>query len=294
MVTSKTPGDRASVEQSRRRSSKASRATGLRTDLLTNRSASVAFLCYHSISNPGPAYLSVGAELFERQLAWLRRAGWETGNSAQLSELLGGRRPTARTAFLTFDDGYLDTHTAALPLLRAYKARAIVFVLPTAVDTGGPLAWPEVDGQQRRYPRVMQSMTWGMLEELAAAGVEIGSHGLSHRHLDRLEADELREELLDSRHRISERIGDCRTLAYPFGDWSPSVAAAAAQTGYEFAFTMPSVGQWRASQWSIPRIPVDHRDHERRFGLKLAAPTRSLLLSPVRTLRTRLREASRG
>ena len=292
MVTPRTPVE--CVRAAQRRCLDAPQATGLRTDVLTNRAASVAFLCYHSISNPGPPYLSVGAELFERQLAWLRRAGWETGSSAQLNELLGGRRAASRTAFLTFDDGYLDTYTSALPLLRAYNARAIVFVLPPVVDTGERLAWPEVDVQRQRYPHVMQSMTWSMLEELASAGVEIGSHGLSHQHLDRLEPDELHEELLDSRRAISERIGDCRTLAYPFGDWSPRVAAAAAETGYEFAFTIPSVGQWRATRWSIPRIPVDHRDQEWRFALKLSASGRSLLLSPVRTLRTRWRKADRG
>lgn len=164
---------------------------------LTNRSASCAFLCYHSIAPAGPRFLSISAELFERQLAWLRRSGWQTGNSATLDDLLAGGRPKTPTAFLTFDDGYRDTHDAAFPLLQAYEAKAIVFVLPPALESGR-LAWPEIEPHQARHSDVMRSMTWEMVDALSAAGIEIGSHGLSHRHFDRLGGDELRE---DSSHR---------------------------------------------------------------------------------------------
>jgi peptidoglycan/xylan/chitin deacetylase (PgdA/CDA1 family) len=256
---------------------------------LRNRSSSCAFLCYHSIAPVGPRFLSISAELFERQLDWLRRSGWQTGDSATLDGLLAGGRPKTRTGFLTFDDGYRDTHDAALPLLKAYRAKAIVFVLPPALESGR-LSWPEIEPHATRHPDMVRSMTWEMVEALSAAGIEIGSHGLSHRHLDRLAGDELREELLASRRAIASRVGACRTLAYPFGDWGLAVAAAAAETGYEFAFTMPSGGQWRASRWSIPRVPVDYRDDERRFALKLSVSGRLLFLSPLRiALRKRRR-----
>jgi len=261
--------------------------------MLTNRSRVATFLCYHSVAASGPPFLSLPPELFERQLALLRRRGWATGTSERLRALANGAADRRPTAFLTFDDGYADNHAAALPLLRAYDASAIVFVLPPLLDDGAPLDWPEVATARERHPDVMRSMTWAKAEELAEAGVELGSHGLTHAHLDRVGPEQLRQELLDSRRRIEQRVGSCRTLAYPFGDWSAAVADAAADAGYEFAFTIPRGGQWTATRWSIPRLPVDHRDDERRFALKLSSAGRALLLSPARTTLQRAKGALR-
>jgi peptidoglycan/xylan/chitin deacetylase (PgdA/CDA1 family) len=260
---------------------------------LSGRSRHAAFLCYHSIADDGPSFLSLPAETFERQLALLRRDGWRTGTSEQLRELANGTL-LGRTAFLTFDDGFADNHDAALPLLRSYGACAVIFALPPLLDAGGPLAWPEVTERQQRHPGVMRSLTWERLDTMVEAGVEVGSHGLTHAHFDRLGAEELREELFESRRRIADRYGACRLLAYPFGHWSPAVADAAADAGYEFAFTMPRGGQWHATRFSIPRIPVDQRDDERNFRLKLSATGRTLLLSPLRAPARRARRTVRS
>jgi hypothetical protein len=69
------------------------------------------------------------------------------------------------------------------------------------------------------------------------------------------------------------------------------VAAAAADCGYRFAFTLPTVtGQRQATPLSIPRVNVDYRDGERRFGAKLSPWGRRVLLSSsVGALRRRRR-----
>ncbi len=249
---------------------------------LRNRSHSAVFLCYHSIADDGPPFLSLSPELFERQLHLLRRLGFRSGGQADLEELRSGRRPSTRRVFLTFDDGYVDNHAAALPLLQRYGFKAMVFVVPPFVDGGAPLIWPELEEQAHAHPAVMRSMTWRMVEEMHEAGTEFGSHTLSHPRLPGLDEEELRQELLDSRARIKDRLGRCDTLAYPFGDWSPRVQRAAADAGYSFAFTLPIGAQRVATALSIPRVPVDHRDAMPRFLGKLSAPGRSLLLSPLK------------
>lgn len=256
---------------------------------LRNRSRSAIALCYHSIAASGPAWTSVGPERFERQLAALRRDGYESPLPSALADLAGGQ-PARRTALLTFDDGYRDNHEVALPLMRAYGFTATIFVLPPLLDTGAPLVWPEVKDRAREHPEVMRSLTWSQAGELAEAGWEIGSHGLTHGHLPDLSGDDLREELRESRRRIEERFGRCETLAYPFGEWSPRVASAAAAAGYRWAYTLPLGSQRVTTAMSIPRIPVDHRDDDRRFALKLQPLGRRLLLSP---LKERLRRARR-
>lgn len=257
---------------------------------LRNRSGGAAFLCYHSVAAAGPRYLTITAELFERQLALLRRRGFVGGDLAALSDLAAGRS-SGRSVYLTFDDGFRDNHETVMPLLREYRFGAFVFVMPPLLDAGASLEWPEMRDDLARFPATMRSVNWSMLEEMKESGFEVGSHTLSHPHLPRLGGEQLRQELWESRLAIKERLGSCDTLAYPFGEWSESVAAAAADCGYRFAFTLPTMtGQRDATPLSIPRINVDYRDDERRFALKLSRAGRRLLLSAaVGALRRRRR-----
>jgi peptidoglycan/xylan/chitin deacetylase (PgdA/CDA1 family) len=249
---------------------------------LRNRSGEAAFLCYHSVHADGPPYLSLPPETFERQLALLRRRGLRTAGLDALDALTHDGSARERQVFLTFDDGFLDNYTHAFPLLREYGAKALVFLLPPAVDRGAPLAWAEVEERRTRHPEVFRSLDWTMVEAMAEHGVEFGSHTLTHPSLPSLGEEALRQELLDSRRRIAERLGRCDSLAYTFGHWDPRVAAAAADAGYRWAFTMPAAAQRTATPLSIPRIAVDQRDDERRFALKLTAAGRRLLLSPAK------------
>jgi peptidoglycan/xylan/chitin deacetylase (PgdA/CDA1 family) len=248
--------------------------------LLGNRSRRASFLCYHSIAPTGPRYLTVSAELFERQLAELRRRGLRSGGLAALAEAAAGRTAEP-TVFLTFDDGFRDNYETALPLLREHGYGAFVFVLPPLVDAGAPLAWPELAEDCECFPATMRSVTWPMLEEMKEGGFEVGSHTLRHPHLPALGGEALREELWESRQRIVERLGDCATLAFPFGEWSEEVAAAARECGYRFAFSLPTTrGQRGGAPHWIPRINVDYRDDERRLGKKLSPLGKALFLSP--------------
>jgi peptidoglycan/xylan/chitin deacetylase (PgdA/CDA1 family) len=237
---------------------------------LRNRSKHATFLAYHSVASQGPTYLTVSAELFERQLSAIADRGLACGDLGTLEAIEAGR-PVPPSVFLTFDDGFLDNYETVLPLLRERGMKAFVFVLPPLVDSGAPLRWPEVAEDAARFPETMRSVDWAMLEEMKEGAFEVGSHTLTHLHLPDLDDEELRHELWESRSRVVERLGSCDTLAYPFGEWSPRVAAAAAECGYRFAFSLPTThGQRDAGPHSIPRVNVDYRDSERRFEAKLS------------------------
>jgi peptidoglycan/xylan/chitin deacetylase (PgdA/CDA1 family) len=225
--------------------------------------------------------LTVGADLFERQLDYLRRHRFRSGDLRALDEVAAGR-VGAPTAFLTFDDGFRDNYETAMPLLREYGFGAFVFVLPPLVDTGASFEWPEVLADRRRCPSTMRSVTWEMLGEMKEHDFEVGSHTLTHAHLPELDEVALRDELSESRARIKRQLGACDTLAYPFGEWSEKVAAAAADCGYRYAFTLPSkTGQRTAGLHSIPRINIDYRDRERRLAAKLSGIGKRTILSPA-------------
>jgi peptidoglycan/xylan/chitin deacetylase (PgdA/CDA1 family) len=246
---------------------------------LGNRSKQATFLCHHSVAPEGPTYLTVTPELFERQLTVLSRRGLRCGGLDTLWALAEGRT-VQPSVFLSFDDGFLDNYETVLPMLRERGMRAFVFVLPPLVDAGAPLVWPEVAENAERFPTTMRSVDWSMLGEMRETAFEVGSHTLTHPHLPDLGDEELRHELWESRARVVERLGSCETLAYPFGEWSPRVAAAAAECGYSFAFTLPTThGQRSAGPLTIPRVNVDYRDSGRRFAAKLSPLGRRAYLS---------------
>jgi len=260
---------------------------------LGNRSPEALFLCYHSINSRGPDYLTVPPETFERQLAMLRSHGYRSGDLAALRRIRDDGPSIGRHVFLTFDDGYEDNYTNALPLLRRYGFSAWIFVLPPLVRRQAALDWPEVGDDAAAYPEVMRSLSWKMIEEMAEAGLEIGSHGLRHPHLPQLGDDELAEELWQSRQEIKGRLGRCDSFAYPFGEWDDRVSAAAARAGYSFAFTSPAAGQRGVGPLTVPRLPVDARDRRWRFRAKLTPPGRALFFSPVRPMTRKLRSLAR-
>lgn len=255
---------------------------------LCNRSRAAVFLCYHSVADDGPPFTSIGQGAFEQQLRTLTRLGFRSGGQADLERMVRGQRVDERLVFLTFDDGYVDNYATARPLLEAHGFRGLIFILPPRVDQGGVLDWPGVERRVGTHPEVMRSLTWPMVESMAEAGHEIGSHTLSHPMLTELGDEELRQELFDSRVRIKERLGRCDSIAYPFGLWAGRVADAAADAGYSYGFTLPDWSQMSADRLTIPRMMVDHRDDEQRFRRKLSAAYRGLYFSPCKTVARRV------
>jgi peptidoglycan/xylan/chitin deacetylase (PgdA/CDA1 family) len=249
---------------------------------LSGRGRNCVFLGYHSVTEDGPPYLSLRPDTFGRQLDLLLGAGFRSGTGAILGRLAAGEKLPGRHAFITFDDGFLDTATTALPMMSERGLTGLAFVLPGHLDDGAPLAWPEVAGEAGRRPQLMRSMDWSMLATLVEAGWDIGSHTMSHPRLPGLSDEALAQELLDSRRLVEARLGRCDLLAYPFGDWDDRVARAAAAAGYSFAFTLPFGGQSGATRMSIPRVTIDDRDVSWRFRTKLSGVGRAALFSPLR------------
>jgi peptidoglycan/xylan/chitin deacetylase (PgdA/CDA1 family) len=262
-----------------------------RRSALRGRSGAAVFLCYHSVTEDGPPFLSLTPRTFESQLRILAAAGYASGTRADLDLLASGGGAGKRRAFLTFDDGFADTVDAALPRMAAHGFTGLVFPLARHLDSGAPLAWPEVAGEAARRPGLMRSTDWDGIGKLVEAGWEVGSHGISHARMSTLSDEALAQELLDSRRLLEERLGRrCDLLAYPFGDWDERVARVAVSAGYAYAFSLPFGEQTKASRMSVPRVMVDDRDGSWRFRAKLTRPGRSALLSPLRPL---LRKALR-
>lgn len=77
---------------------------------------------------------------FERQIKWLVNNITVISESDLIAMVRGEKTPTERSVLITFDDGYIDNYTLALPVLRKYKIPAIFFV-PTQAIVERRLGW---------------------------------------------------------------------------------------------------------------------------------------------------------
>jgi peptidoglycan/xylan/chitin deacetylase (PgdA/CDA1 family) len=203
-------------------------------------------LVYHTISSPPEpveADADISPERFERQLQWLSR--WR--RVAKLEETL--RAPAQRSLVaITFDDGYRDNLTVALPLLEKFQLPMTLFVAAGFVGRDGYLSPNEV-------------------REISAHPlVTIGAHGLWHRHFNRLSISDARFELIESRRLLADLTGKTiDLLAWPYGECNEKLERLSAECGYRASWSVWKGTNSVHSRW---RVPLGRRDNLARFVIK--------------------------
>lgn len=215
-------------------------------------------LTYHSVSDPtdDPYGITVSADRLDQQLTWLRRRGLTgVGVAALLDARATGKRGLVG---LTFDDGYADFVDEALPVLLAHGCAATVFVL--AGRPGGSNAW---DPLGPRRPLLDEEG----IRTVAAAGMEVGSHGMLHQDLTTLSDDELRRETLGSRDALRGITGRAPSgFCYPYGTADLRVAGSVREAGYAYGCAL-SPGAL-SGPLALPRTHVSHADRGARMRAK--------------------------
>lgn len=240
--------------------------------------ADTVVLCYHAVSETWPADLSVTPEALESQVAGLLRRGYRGVTFADAVHDGSGRRFA-----VTFDDAYRSVHRRALPILDRLGVPATLFVPTAYVGGAEPMGWPGID-RWLGTEHEPELLCLGVedLRDLRSHGWEIAAHTHTHPRLTTVSAGQLTDELERPRQLLEEWLGTpCRTLAYPYGDCSPEIAAAAGAAGYAAAATLEAT---RAPGDPLlwPRVGVYHGDAPWRFRLKASPPVRRSRLSRLR------------
>ncbi|HET8680933.1 MAG TPA: polysaccharide deacetylase family protein [Micromonosporaceae bacterium] len=187
----------------------------------------VAVLGYHSVGDAprdGTLRWSVSSADFDEQMALLRQRGCTPLTVSGYAELLrlGGPMPP-KPVLVTFDDGFPDLATAALPILQRYGIAATAYVITSRVGTPP-------------RPGADPSLDWDQLAGLRGNGVEIGSHSHTHRALDCLRPAELHEEVVVSKRVLEDGLRErVDTFAYPYGYHSAAVRRTVRAAGYTSA-----------------------------------------------------------
>lgn len=246
-------------------------------------------LAYHAVSTQWSSPLAISEATLDHQAAHLRRRGYlgMTFSEAERRRLQGDLPP--RTVVFSFDDGYASTLRAA-DVLGRHGYPGTVFVVTRFADSGEPLRWEGIEHELAGGGADLDPLSWTELAGLVERGWEVGSHTVTHPLLTGLSDAELERELAESRHTIRARLGDCRTIAYPYGQADNRVAAAAATAGYEAACTL--TGAHLADERHMrPRVRMTGSDTGGRLALKVSPAgiglRRSTAARTVRRLRRR-------
>lgn len=182
-----------------------------------------------------------------------------------------------RKVVLTFDDGYQDFYTHALPELARYGFRATVFIVSSFAEN------PTSGLTKHRH------MDWREIRETATLGNSIGSHTVSHPDLQRVSMVRLNYELSESKRRIEQETGlPISSFAYPYAfpdqnrKFVFTLRGLLEQSGYEQSVsTRIGCVTRQTDRYLMPRIPVNTHDDLRLFGAKVSGAYDWLRLAQI-------------
>lgn len=229
-------------------------------------SRGVPIFVYHSLDASGSS-ISVTPQRFAQQMGYMAKHGWFTTTLDELTECLRkGHRLPKRRFLVTFDDGFRNALTEALPVLQTFGFTAAVYLSTDFIGRTNSF----VTVQMPQYPM----LSWDDVKMLKNAGWSIESHGHTHANLPELTPAGIRWELRVSRDQIKKYVDVfARHFCYPRGKYSRAVRQMVREAGYRSAaaFTGGCVRSI-SDRWALERLPVNDRVNSLHFRALLTTP----------------------
>lgn len=171
-----------------------------------------SILMFHRVNDHDTDCLSVRVGVFDEMLHAFKN-NYNVISLAQLvNTVSGGQKIEEGTVVITFDDGYKDNFSCAVPLLVKYGLPATFFVTSRYIGTDRVFPWDL--GNTAGNPL----MNWDEVRELSRMGFDIGGHTSNHVNLGIVPIEEARREIVESKLEIEAAIGrKITSFAYPFG-----------------------------------------------------------------------------
>jgi peptidoglycan/xylan/chitin deacetylase (PgdA/CDA1 family) len=216
-------------------------------------------LMYHSLEESDRWFMNVRPANFERQMAYIAKKGFPVISLAELARRIREKLPLGGSIVITFDDGYRDNYTTALPALRRYGFPATIFVATDRIGT--------TDARGLQYVSAEE------IQELEAGGlITIQPHTMSHPRLAEVPLEEARAEVTGSKLALESLLGSRRGLfAYPYGSYNAATADMVRGVGFDAAVTVDE-GTVKAGDdaFKIARVSIDASTTHAQFRGKLS------------------------
>jgi len=214
-------------------------------------------LMYHRVADEAENPLCVTPRRLAEQMTWLKRHGLRGVGVGTLVDAMRAGRQRGLVG-ITFDDGYVNLAEAALPELVRHGFTATMFICSGLL--GGTSNWDDVPA----WPL----MSGGQVRELAAAGMEIGSHSVTHLRMAGADADQVKAEVTESRASLGELIGaPIRGFAYPYGSTDKAAQDAVRDAGYDYACAVMTP-MAEMGFMTLPRMFIAECDDNLRMAAK--------------------------
>ena len=230
---------------------------------------SIPILVYHQISEApsrGAPFrgLYVAPQSFARQMAWLRLLGYQGLSMGALLPYLRGEK-SGKVVGITFDDGYQNNLSHALPVLARHGFSSTCYVVSNLL--GKTNVWDRDIGIAQ-----VPLMNADELRQWVAGGQEVGSHTQNHARLLQCDAATAWAEMTQDRAALEGLLGvPVRHFCYPYGEYAPEHVAMAQQAGFLTATTTRrGRSALQGDLLELPRVPVLRSTSLPVFWLKVA------------------------
>ena len=239
---------------------------------LPNKTANlrpIPILVYHQISEAplkGSPFRSlyVTPKAFARQMAWLKFLGYTGLSMSGLLPYLRGEK-VGKVVGITFDDGYKNNLTNALPILIKNNFSSTCYAVSGLL--GKTNIWDQSIG-------IAQTSLMSEVEigQWVNAGQEIGSHTDMHVNLLNTDDDVCRKEIGMGKIQLETVIGQSVShFCYPYGLYTSKHVAMAADEGFVTATTTQRRRcHAQTNLLQLPRVPVLRSTSLPVFWLKIA------------------------
>ncbi|MGE0199781.1 MAG: polysaccharide deacetylase family protein [Candidatus Melainabacteria bacterium] len=208
--------------------------------------------------DPDRAYVTITPDGLRNYIRLIRRCGWEIIPFADALKNPFGPG-WQKQVIVTFDDGYVNNLTEALPVLAEEQCPATIFVL-TGLP-GGRNYWDQAHLPEAERDKLM---TPEEMDQLAASPwIALGSHGHDHIHMPQTPPDVLSGMVQSSYDYLADRYPESfiPVFAYPWGEYDDNVLNVMRNTPFRAAVTTVK-GAWSSGSpaFEIPRYSVYGRD----------------------------------
>jgi len=230
----------------------------------------IPILTYHQIAPAPPKgsafrSLCVSPERFKSQMHWIKRCGYQALSMRELMPYIRGEK-VGRVVGVTFDDGYQNNLTHALPVLSDLGFTSTVYAV-SAMPSGSNV-W---DAHLGITPSKLMSEDELRLWHQSAQ--EVGSHTANHVHLPLCTPEEAQYEIRQSKSTLESVIqAPVEQFCYPYGEFNAEIASWVQAAGYAAATTTLRSRvdvHLQSDCFSLPRVPIVKSTMWPQFLLKL-------------------------
>ena len=194
--------------------------------------------------------LRVSPKAFDKQLNYLKENKYTTINMDDLYDYSQGSKALPnKPILLTFDDGYKDSFSKALPILKKYNMIGDFAIITKVLGQNDYMTWDDVKAMKESgnsissHTQLHCSLAYpeGNSRTIFRPSpiVKEESECPDMNYAAQMNTAQITGELKKSKEILEKNLGNkVRAIIYPFGHWNKQTEEIAKATGYSFGFTV--------------------------------------------------------